>query len=359
MDERIFSFKIGNPVPPWDAAHQLPIKGYVSPEIGDSATIFRINSTFMEVTDQPHMMRHWLAGGALMSFLSAILFLGVGVNVFYFHPPTHGDLIDMLMVAILTLAPLVFSTMVFYFGRNEFFSLSRRPIRFNRITKKIYAIRKRSRKLSDFAGDIFSEVPWDNTSLFCVHQGPEKFHLQNCYHIRCYQIDVKGNVTNVFAIGREWQGIDGLRNLLAQWNYWCRFMNEGPECLPKPLVYLSERERLSDSFLYCLYEMGFNLPNILRTILIPFTLIITSHRIISLWTCRQPIWAASVLKDCYVDPADAHDQPKGETPVGWAETVRARREGRYPRFSTCEVAGWRGLADPYKNAQKWVSEFLE
>lgn len=353
MDERIFSFKIGSPVPVWDAAHQLPIKGSVGPEIGDSATIFRINSTYMEVTDQPHMIRHWLAGGALMSFLSVILFLSVGINVFHFHPPTHGDVADILMVAILTLTPVIFSVMAFHFGKNEFFSLTRKPIRFNRRTKKIYAIRKRAWKLSGCACDIFSEVSWDNTSIFCVHQGPEKFDLQNCYHIRCYQVDLKGNVTNAFAIGREWHGTDGMRELLAQWNYWCLFMNEGPERLPKPLIYLSERERLSDSFLYCLYGLGFNLPKIFRIILTPFVFILTAHRVIALWTCRQPIWAGSVLKDCYLDPADVHDQPKGETPVGWAETVRARREGRYPRASTYEAVGWGGLADAYKNAKQW------
>lgn len=353
MDERIFSFEIGNPIPVWDAAHQLPIRGYVSPEISDSATIFRINSTYMDVTDQPHMMRHWLAGGALMSFLSIILFLGVGVNVFYFYPPIHGDMADILMVTILTLAPVVFSTMAFYLGKNEFFSLTTRPIRFNHRTKKIYAVRKRAWKISRFSGDIFAEVPWDNTSVFCVHRGPEKFGLQNSYHIRCYEVDIKGNVTCAFAIGREWQGTDGMRELLAQWNYWCFFMNEGPQRLPQPLLYLSEREGLSDSFLCCLYEMGFNLPKIFRIILTPFALLLSSHRVISLWTCRQPIWADSVLKDCYVDPADVHDQPKGETPIGWAETVRARREGIYPRFSTCEAIGWSGVTDPYKNAKRW------
>lgn len=82
MDERIFRAKIGYPIPAWDASHRLPISGCVGPEVSDSATIFRINSTYMEVSDQPHMMRHWLAGGALMSFLTAILFLGVGLNVF-------------------------------------------------------------------------------------------------------------------------------------------------------------------------------------------------------------------------------------------------------------------------------------
>lgn len=354
MDERIFRAKIGYPIPAWDASHRLPISGCVGPEVSDSATIFRINSTYMEVSDQPHMMRHWLAGGALMSFLTAILFLGVGLNVFYFHPPTHGDFADIFMVVILTLSPMIFAVTAYYLGRDEFFSLSRRPIRFNRCTKKLYAVRKRDKTFRSFSGDIFCEAPWDENSIFCVHQGPEKFDLQNCYHIRCYQTDAKGNVTNAFSIGREWQGVDGMRELLAQWNYWCLFMNQGPAALPKPLLYLSEREKLSDSFLYCLYEMGFSLPQILRTIISPFAILITLHRIISLWTCRQPIWTKSVLEDSYVDPADIYDQPRGETPVGWAEAVRARREDRYPRFPSCEAVGWSGLADPMKNAKQWV-----
>jgi hypothetical protein len=125
-----------------------------------------------------------------------------------------------------------------------------------------------------------------------------------------------------------------MRDLLAQWNYRCAYMNQGPENLPQPLLYLSEYERISDSFLYCLYEVGFDMGGMFRTIFTPFALFLTSHRLMSLWTCRHPVWPGEVLDVSRVARSDPYDQPRGDTPVGWAATARARREECYPRMPT-------------------------
>jgi hypothetical protein len=65
MDERILPYKVGQPIPEWDLGHRLPISKPVSPECKDSSTIFRINSTYMDVTEQPFRDRQWQAGAAI------------------------------------------------------------------------------------------------------------------------------------------------------------------------------------------------------------------------------------------------------------------------------------------------------
>jgi hypothetical protein len=60
MDERVFRYKPGRPIPAWDLRHRLPVDRYVGPECQDSGTIFRINSSFMDVTDQPFAKRQHL-----------------------------------------------------------------------------------------------------------------------------------------------------------------------------------------------------------------------------------------------------------------------------------------------------------
>jgi hypothetical protein len=353
MDERVFRAKLGGSIPDWDADHRLPISGNVSPEMGDSATIFRLNSTYMDVSDQPHMMRQWVAGGTLAASLFVVLWLYGALNVLVLYPPTHGDIWDVAMVSLVVFAPIFFGWIAVRFGRGEFFSLTRRPIRFNRVTKKIYAIRQREHLGGHLVGDIFWEIPWDDTSVFCVHKGPAKFQLDEHYHIRCYQLDENGYVLRVFALGREWQGTDGMRELLAQWNYWCTYMNSGPKNLPEPLLYLSEYEDLSESFLYCLYELGFNMPGIFRMIFSPFALFLTINRMISMCTCRRPVWPDEVLDVSRIKMNDPHDEPTGETPIGWAATARARQDGRYPQTPHCKTPMWTGDTDPMANAQRW------
>jgi len=75
MDERVFKIKIGRPIPDWDAKHRLPITGCVAPEYKDSATVHRINSVFMDVSEQPQMMRQWLAGGTFTAAFFSVVFL--------------------------------------------------------------------------------------------------------------------------------------------------------------------------------------------------------------------------------------------------------------------------------------------
>lgn len=354
MDERVFRAKLSSPIPVWDAEHRLPLDGKVSPEVADSGTIFKVNSTYMDVSDQPHMIRQWYAGGTLVACFMGLLFSYGTVVVLFTHPPRYMDAGAIFAIAVFVLSPLFLFGVAIRFGRDEFFWLTRRPIRFNRETRKIYAIRHRRYRNAAVDGDICWEIPWDERSVFCVHRGPAKLDLGEHFHIRCYQLDEKGNVIRAFAIGREWQGIDGMRDLLAQWNYWCAYMNSGPAGLPQPLLYLAEREDVGESFLCCLYELGLKLGPAIRAMFSPFAAFLTSHRLISMWTCRDPVWPASVLEVSGIRKGDAYAQPIGSTPVGWAETTRSRAAGSYPLAPHCISVDWSGEVDPIVNARRWM-----
>ena len=81
MDERVFLYKVGKPIPEWDLRHRLPTDRPVGPECKDTATIFRVNSTYMDVTDQPYMYRQMLAGAGLLSaVVSGVLMCFVQVS---------------------------------------------------------------------------------------------------------------------------------------------------------------------------------------------------------------------------------------------------------------------------------------
>ncbi|BEV16759.1 hypothetical protein HBDW_35470 [Herbaspirillum sp. DW155] len=353
MDERVFHFKACQPIPEWDLNHRLDIHRPVGPEMKDSSTIFRINSCHMDVTDQPYRDRQWQAGGVLT------LCLGIAASIFYGTSviKNPNNTIDSYLITTALLVLSAISTFGFFvvkYGRDEFFSLKRRPIRFHRKERKIYAIRRRRFFAESGEGDITWEAPWNENSIFCIHRGVVDH--RNVYHIRYYDVDQNGNVVRAFAIGRKWEGDESLEDLLSQWNYWCWYMNHGPAELPKPLLFFKEKEDILESFLFCMYDFGMRASPAYRTMMMPAILLMTTHRLMALWTCRDPIWPDSINKVSVIEPDDPFDQPSGRTPVGWAETTHAIDRNEYPDGDRREMPNWYGKKDPAANARLWAQD---
>ena len=353
MDERTFLYKAGKPIPAWDLRHRLPTDKPVGPECKDTATIFRINSTYMDVTDQPYMNRQMQAGGVLVACLAAGAVSSLAEHVLT-HPQGAVDALDICMWLFLFISISGFSYVAFKFGRDEFFSLKRRPIRFNRKEQKIYTIRRRRFFAKPGEGDVTWEVPWNAQSIFCMHRSDKA--SDNSYHIRHYTVDEQGNVVRAFAIGRQWEGRKNVQGLLSQWNYWCEYMNQGPADLPSPPLFFSEHEDMRESFLFCMYELGFRASSVFRTIVMPVILLLTSHRLMALWTCRDPVWPQSVEAVSAIAPGDVYDQPRGNTPIGWANTAMARERKEWPYDPKREMADWHGEPDAAKNALLWTED---
>ncbi|ADJ64889.1 hypothetical protein G5B88_17225 [Herbaspirillum seropedicae] len=353
MDERIFQFKSGQAIPEWDLRHRLHIQRSVGPERKDSSTIFRINSSYMDVTDQPYRDRQWQAAGVLTFLLgiAASLFYGTSVMQNSSNNPDSDPIMSIFLV-MAAISMLGFFS--FKYGRDEFFSLKRRPIRFDRKQKKIYAIRRRRFFAKPGQGDITWEVPWDENAIFCIHRGV--VHHRHVYHIRHYEVDQDGNVLRAFSIGRKWEGDESLEDLLSQWNYWCWYMNHGPAELPKPLLFFKEKENMLESFLFCMYDFGMRASAAYRIIMMPAILLMTSHRLMALWTCRAPIWPDAVVKVSAIEPDDPFDQPSGPTPVGWAETTHAIDRNEYPDGDKREMKNWSGEKNPTVNALLWAKD---
>jgi hypothetical protein len=356
MDERIFRVKIGHPIPDWDFKHRLGINRPVAPECKDSATTHRINSNFMDVSEQPHMSRQWVAAGTLI----AINFFAVCVGFCLFFYGMGDKLESEFWLKFSTFMVICgafgFGYVACKYGRDELFSLTRRPIRFHRVKKKIYAIRRRRFFSSASMGDITWEVPWSEHSIFCIHRGPQNSEHESTYHIRYYEVDKNNDVVRGFAIGREWHDIDGMNDLLCQWNYWCWYTNNGPQDLPKPLLFLTEKESLYESFLYCMYDFGFSLHPTIRKIMLPYFSGVTLIRLAALWTCRAPIWPSEIKKISQVGDADPYNQPAGNMPIGWAETLKAHVDKTYPSDPRCCIPDWTGEPDAMKNAHLWMGE---
>ena len=179
--------------------------------------------------------------------------------------------------------------------------------------------------------------------------------MENLYHIRHYTLDEFGNVSRAFSIGREWHEGE-IQDLLAQWNYWCAYMNQGPGELPSPPLYFSESEDVRESFLFCTYDIGFAGVTLSYILFLPVLLGLAIIRRVALMTSRDHIWPKSVESVSEIDVGDPYNQPRGETPVGWAATGMARIHNRWPLDPKSKTVNWLGERDPAKNGKLWIRE---
>lgn len=350
VDERFMKSCIGNPVPEVDMARRLPIDRPVGPDIYDTGTVFAINSTYMDVTEPSLMEKHWFITGIVIGIAG----MSVGPYIYMLAHTGPRDPEGWVMASnCLALIALVgFGRLTWKVASGLISGLRHRPIRFHRTERKLYAIRKRRFFAKPGEGDVVWEAPWTKDSIFCLHR--ERSTFGNVFHIRHYTTDEQGKVTRVFSIGREWMSEGEVEMLLGQWNYWCKYMNDGPRDLPKPMLFHTQNETPRESFLYSLYGIGLNAPVIVRLIMAPFIAVFTVMRIVANATCRNPIWPEAIEKISRIAPDDNYAEPRSSTPVGWAETVLAQQRGEYPDDPYAKVPDWKGESSGKANAALWL-----
>lgn len=158
----------------------------------------------------------------------------------------------------------------------------------------------------------------------------------------------------MFSIGREWTGYPQIDMALAQWNYWCTYMNDGPEDLPKPMLFHTQQETLREAFLFSLYSFGLRAPVVVRLLMMPLILVFTVMRVFANATCRAPIWPETIERISNISADDPHAEPRPGTPVGWGDTILAQQRGEYPDNPQAQVKNWNGEMDEQKNAAAWI-----
>jgi hypothetical protein len=70
----------------------------------------------------------------------------------------------------------------------------------------------------------------------------------------------------------------------------------------------------------------------------------------------DPIWPEVVEKVSMVPPDDPYDQPRNNTPVGWAQTVLAHGHNEYPEDPKRTMPDWHGEPDGKKNVLLWAAD---
>ncbi|WP_322084503.1 DUF6708 domain-containing protein [Burkholderia sp. BCC1972] len=350
MDERVMKSCIGKPVPEWDMAHRLLINQSVGPDVQDFGVTFSINSAYMDAIEPSFLEKQWFVTGVVLAFLCT----GIGPYIYWMTNVRYPYAADVLGDTFSVCVSLGFGFLVWKLGRGLFFGLRYRPIRLHREARKLYAMRTRRFFARPGEGDVVWEVPWTEESIFCLHREDTSFGT--VFHIRHYSLDDRGNVTRVFSIGRDWTGKREVEMALAQWNYWCVYMNDGPNDLPKPMLFHTQRETLRESFLFSLYGFGMHAPVAIRLLMMPLILVFTAMRYLANATCRDPVWPDTIKQISTVSPDDPYAEPRTGTPVGWSATVLAQQRGEYPSDPKARTQGWTGEANGEQHAAAWLDK---
>lgn len=118
----------------------------------------------MDVSEQPHMSRQWVAAGTLI----ATLFFDLYYIFIFLYDMSNGLKWDFWVnfSMIILICNGFFCLCKMEIWTRRVFSLTRCPIRFNRAQKKIYSIRRRRFFSAVQMGNITWEVPWNEDAIF-------------------------------------------------------------------------------------------------------------------------------------------------------------------------------------------------
>lgn len=190
------------------------------------------------------------------------------------------------------------------------FNYTRKPIRFNRIDRKIYAFRHNG------PGGVVS-VPWDDAFLYVERQPKAGLTSTAPRMVRCLVLDEQGQVADSFRIGKRVvlayseEGELGRRvmaELYEDFEYYRRFMEDGPASLPPVAEFLSTKVSFRNSLklqfdgMSDMFRSG-NLFLLLVGIVaaIPTLLLAVAYHLAQL-TCREPVWPDDVERACTPSP---------------------------------------------------------
>ncbi|WP_411852526.1 DUF6708 domain-containing protein [Stenotrophomonas sp. LGBM10] len=291
----------------------------------DAVGMTTLNSTYLEFIDRTFKTKGMAA--TAMSAAGSIFMIAVLVQVAITSLGTEDDLIGSLIgIAVLSVPALGFP---FYFWNvhlhKDLFQYTHYPVRFNRITRRIYFFRHNG------PGGVVV-VPWGSPyAFFHIGRGGQDPSLRD---LRCHLLDRHRQVQQTFTIGHFWNHDDDIRE---QWALICRYMKDGPEqCFDDPLdrvITLSPKGTLRNCWMLVCLMMGTTLFPLRYTLMFPIYGALTLSRWLTFKTCRAPVFPPELEAECAIAPGDPYALPEprfmaefASDPAIYARALQRHRE---------------------------------
>lgn len=268
----------------------------------DAISLVRFNSVFIEYVDRTFKIKGMIA--TLVSLtLSCVTVFGVFALIVKASEMRGGLADSAFSVSSVALAGAGMIALIwFVYLHKDMFSYTHYPVRFNRITRKIYFFRHNG------PGGVVA-VPWGSPfAFFHIGRGGQDPNLRD---LRCHLLDRNRQVQQTFTIGHFW---DHDQDIREQWTLICRYMQEGPEtCFDDPLdrvITLSTLPTFRNHWMLVCLMMGTNLFPFRHNLLFPFYAALTLSRWLTFKTCKAPVFPPEIEAECVIAPDDPYALPE-------------------------------------------------
>lgn len=292
-----------------ERAQQLPTNRSVSDHPSDSFSVYEMNDTYLETCDSNASQIGWGVFGFL---LMAPLFFYIAIDAIsgIFNTPQEvidagTQTFDHILMTCVSAVFLLFCVFPVWMLLQDCFNYRRKPVRFNRKTRMVYAFRHTG------PGGVIA-IPWDSAFFYLQRQGRNGVSQATPFVIRCLALDGQKIVTNTFSCGRRRVSVYRpgssqeelvLAAVRENFEYFRRYMEEGPAALPPVMARLPSEVSLSNSLQ--LWFRGAReatgsgksfLAGLLSVMVFPLAIMAVFHYIAQL-TSREPVWPADVDAD--------------------------------------------------------------
>jgi len=268
----------------------------------DAFGMIAFNSTCLEFTDRTFKVKGMAATMNLSTCSIAFFAFLVWISIDFIQ--MDDDLVESMLSILMIGVPLVGFPLYFWHVhlRKDLFQYTHYPVRFNRITRKIYFFRHNG------PGGVVV-MPWGSShAFFHIGRGGQDPNLRD---LRCHLLDRHRQVQQTFTIGHFWNHDDDIRE---QWALICRYMKDGPEhCFDDPLdrvITLSPRGTLRNCWMLVCLMMGTTLFPLRYTLMFPIYGALTLSRWLTFKTCRAPVFPPELEAECAIAPDDPYALPE-------------------------------------------------
>lgn len=299
----ITKYKNNRPLNDFEKACQLKQKEIQAGKPHDNFTLTAMNSTFLEVVDKYYGWKGFAFVFAVGVFCFIVIFNGAmlagNFNDWAEIVAVHKEAAAIAASAFLGLLSLLLIGYCLWVITREAFTYTHWPVRFNRKNRKVYVFRHNG-------PNGVLELNWDDV-FFTLGKCSSSLGVDT-RDIRGLIVDKDAMVRNTFACGVWGSDQDALKRV---WEYYRRYMEEGPQALPAPIGILPIAGR-KESMVFGVKRMFANFAGagvILTIIMSPFLALGCLGRTICMLTNRVPQWPQAVLDACKTkvdDPYEYH-----------------------------------------------------
>ncbi|XLZ68628.1 DUF6708 domain-containing protein [Massilia sp. SR12] len=277
-------------------------------------SVIRLNSSFVELTDRDYPIRGVATMVSLLTITGLSWFLAsiISTTVNRWNESTDAERSgDLWFLGAAFLVWLAFFSFTGYAALRESFSYTHMPLRLNRKNRKIYVWRR---------DGTVQTASWDKV----------------LFNIRCYKKtgiqmwDIVGHIlsedgqtiVDSFTLS-SYTSSDAI-DLQLHWEYFRRYMEEGPEqphkmlriCLPLA----NRRETWWEGFMRLNLLMHGSV--VMQLMMLPFNLPVSVGRLIAMRTSKIPQWPDWVEKECMIAKDDPYVRESGyEAPHEYAKVA--------------------------------------